>query len=276
MIKALNQWALPKALSIEEAAKKTKALGFDALELDYSVDGKLGPDTTKSEARKVADAVRAAGLEVASVASAIGWEYNIASDNAGERKTATKHVKKMIQVAAWSGTDAILVIPGMVAAVFIDKPPVSYEAVWDRALAAFRDLAPFAEEHNVQIGLETVWNKFLLSPLEMRDFVDAVGSRCVRAYLDIGNVIFNGYPEQWIRILGKRICRLHAKDYSQQIGGLNGFVPLCHGDVNWPEVAKALREIGYEGYLIAELFPGGPHPDAQLVAASRAMDYILG
>src|SRR5659263_668632 len=88
------------------------------------------------------------------------------------------------------------------------------------------------------IGLENVWNKFLLSPIEMRDFIDKIDSSYVGAYLDVGNVINTGYPEQWIRILGKRIKKVHFKDFRKSVGTLSGFVDLLAGDVDYPEVMK--------------------------------------
>ncbi|RKY67851.1 MAG: sugar phosphate isomerase/epimerase, partial [Candidatus Latescibacterota bacterium] len=139
-----------------------------------------------------------------------------------------------------------------------------------------RELAPVAEQLKVAVCVENVWNKFLLSPLEMRDFVDAVDSEYVGVYFDVGNVIPMGYPEHWIQILGKRIKRVHFKDFRRNVGTLDGFVDLLEGDVNWPEVMAALRRIGYNSYATAEMIPPYTHhPEALVCNTSRSMDYIL-
>ncbi len=110
----------------------------------------------------------------------------------------------------------------------------------------------------VVIAIENVWNKFLLSPLEMRDFIDSFKSNAVGAYFDVGNVLLIGYPEQWIRILGHRIKRVHVKDFKRSVGTVEGFVDLLEGDVDFTAVKEALADIGYDGYLTAELLPFTP------------------
>jgi len=153
-----------------------------------------------------------------------------------------------------------------------DFKPISYDVVYERSLKVMRELAPHAENYRVAIGVENVWNKFLLSPLEMRDFVDRVGSDYIGVYFDVGNILLFGFPEQWIRILGKRIKKIHLKDFKKSIGTVNGFCDLTEGDVNWKEVIKALKEVGYDSYLTAEIMPYTPD---LLEKASRAMDRIL-
>ena len=139
-----------------------------------------------------------------------------------------------------------------------------------------KKLAKIAEEYGVQIGFENVWNKFLLSPLEMRNFIDAVGSDWVGAYFDTGNVVYSGYPEHWINILGKRIKKVHFKDYRKGVGTLDGFVDLLAGDVNYPEVMKAFDEIGYDDWVSAEMIPSYRYyPDTLIYNTSRAMNSIL-
>ena len=152
------------------------------------------------------------------------------------------------------GVDAILVVPGCVNARFIDGcAEMPYDVVYDRALEAMQELKKDAEEAGVVIALENVWNKFLLSPLEMRDFIDKIGSDYVKVYYDVGNTQFIGFPEHWIKILGNRIARIHMKDFKESIGNLDGFCELLEGNVNFPAVMNALREVGYDGYLTAEI-----------------------
>ena len=122
-----------------------------------------------------------------------------------------------------------------------------------------------------------MWNKFLLSPMEMADFIDKVGSDYVGSYFDVGNVVYIGHPEHWIKILGKRIKKVHLKDYRKEAGGLCGFVDLLSGDVNWKNVTDKLGEIGYDGWVTAEMLPPYTfYPETIVYNTSNAMDKILG
>ncbi|HOE09649.1 MAG TPA: TIM barrel protein, partial [Treponemataceae bacterium] len=120
------------------------------------------------------------------------------------------------------------------------------------------------------------WNKFLLSPLEMRDFIDKINSPFVGAYFDVGNVIYSGYPEHWIKILGNRIKKVHFKDYRRDVGNLFGFVDLLSGDVNYPAVVKELQNIGYDSFVTAEMTPYKYYKEQLIYTTSLAMDKILG
>ena len=137
--------------------------------------------------------------------------------------------------------------------------------------ARSKSLAPFAEELGVTLGVENVWNKFLLSPLEMRDFLDKIGSPRVKSYFDVGNVVATGYPEQWIRILGERIARVHFKDFQRDVATLDGFCDLLEGDADYAAVMRELRAVGYDGPVAAEFFD--VEDDLPKIAA--AMDRIL-
>jgi hexulose-6-phosphate isomerase len=119
-----------------------------------------------------------------------------------------------------------------------------------------------------------VWNKFLLSPLEMRDFVDASGDGAY-AYFDAGNVLVSGYPEHWIDILGGRICKVHVKDFNRKIGNITGFVDLFAGDVNFANVMAALRRVKYDGFITAEVSAYNAAPELLLQNVSAAMDKMF-
>ena len=153
---------------------------------------------------------------------------------------------------------------------------VAYDRAYDYALEAISQLAADAKDAGVAIGVENVWNKFLLSPLEMRDFIDKTGSPYVGAYFDVGNVVFSGYPEHWIRILGKRIRKIHFKDFRRMTAGLTGFVDLLAGDVDFPKVMEALEEAGYDGYCNAEMGAYAHYPLQMIYNTSHAMDRIFG
>jgi hexulose-6-phosphate isomerase len=130
----------------------------------------------------------------------------------------------------------------------------------------------------VRIALENVWNRFLLSPIEMRDLVDSAGSRAVTALFDVGNCLAFGYPEHWIRVLGRdRLFRVHFKDWRRAAGITTaaGFVAPLAGDVNWPAVLSALDDVGYAGPLTVEVACGA-HMDpaahlGSLAASLRAL-----
>jgi L-ribulose-5-phosphate 3-epimerase len=156
---------------------------------------------------------------------------------------------------------------------------VPYDAAYERAHAFIAAALPLAEQHRVCLAIENVWNKFLLSPLEMCAFIDSFGSAWVGSYLDVGNVVATGYPEHWIRILGSRIKRVHFKDYRRAVGTVHGFVELLSGDVNWPAVMRELRAIGYTGWVAAEMIPPVPFykhcPETLIENTARALDRIF-
>ena len=197
------------------------------------------------------------------------------------RERAAHVLRRQIECAAALGIDAVLVIPGVVGADFIpDAAPVPYDLAYERAREFVAGAVPLAAKHRVHLAVENVWNKFLLSPLEMRSFVDSFGSEWVGSYFDIGNTLATGYPEHWIPILGPRLRRVHFKDFRRSVGTIHGFVELLSGDANWPAVVAALRAAGYTGWVAAEMIPPIPfykhHPEVLVANASRAMDAILG
>ena len=197
----------------------------------------------------------------------------------GQRTIRLSRAPRMgLAAAPLLGTAAILLIPGAVEVFFMPDSEVSpYDVAYDRALELVKSLVPSAEKHGVHIGIENVWNKMFMSPLELAGFIDAAGSPWVGSYFDVGNVVKFGYPEQWVRILGKRIKRVHFKDYRIDAGFPQGFVDLLAGEVNWPEVMKAFREVGYDGWVAPEMIPPYKHCATQIIYnSSAAVDAILG
>jgi len=274
--KSINQWAFAKDTA-KECMELAKDAGFEAIELAMAEDGDIALSSSEQDIRALREIADRIEIELSSLATGLFWSYSLTSDDAEIRKKALDVAKKELEIASWLGVDAILVVPGAVGVDFVPGSEViPYDVVYERALAAIQELASVAEQCEVMVGVENVWNKFLLSPLEMRDFVDQVGSEYVGVYFDVGNVIPTGYPEHWIRILGKRIKRVHFKDFRRNVGTLDGFVDLLEGDVNWPAVIAALRGVGYNSYATAEMIPPySHHPEALICNTSRAMDYIL-
>ena len=248
---AMNQWVFPGDMPITQALTLAKKVGFDAFEVCVGSKGPVSLEATEKDILAIRHHATSIGIELTSVGCGMGWELPLSSPDPSIRTRGKEALAKTLQIAHWLGVDSVLTVPGMVT------PEVAYDVALENALTSIQEIVPVAEKLNVCIALENVWNKFLLSPTEMRDFIDQFESPCVGAFFDIGNIILYGYPEQWIRILGKRIRMVHAKDFRASAGNFDGFVMLLEGSVNWPAVMAAFREVGYDKALVAEF---GPYP----------------
>lgn len=277
MKKGISIWSFGN-LSLAEAFRLASEAGFDGVEVALNETGEASLASTEKEWQHIKHMADECGLELYSVACGLYWDYPLTSDNETTRHRAMDIVKKEIDTAQALGCDSCLVIPGTVCADFIDPTcVVDYQTAYERSLAAFSKLKTYAEQAKVNIGLENVWNKFLTSPIEMKEFIDTIGSNFVGSYLDVGNVLLNGFPEHWIRILGQRIKKVHFKDYRKAAGGLHGFVDLLAGDVNYPAVMEALGAVGYDGWVTAEMIPNyAAYNEALIYNTSLSMDRILG
>lgn len=275
MKKGISIWAFPNQ-EPRDCFRMAKRFGYDGIELSFDESGPISPQSAeKSDLMEIRKAAESHGLSLYSLASGLYWSTSLTAEDPAERERAEQLVRKQLDAAAALGCDTILILPGMVSGLGAADPVVPYEIVYERAQAALLRLAEYAEKKRVTIGIENVWNKFLLSPMEMRDFIDRIGSQRVAAYFDVGNVVRDGYPEQWIRILGHRIAKVHFKDYKRAIGTISGFVELLAGDVDFAAVMRALREVGYDGWVTAEVFPSNSDFEAFLRKTSEAMDCIL-
>lgn len=276
MKKSINQWSFPSDYSLVQCCDKALAAGFQAIEPSFALEGELTPQMKDAEVLAVKRLAADRGLELASLASGVFWGTPPTHDDPKVRARAAELIRRQLEVASLLGVGAILAVPGLVGADFIPGSPViQYDTAYGRAQEFIASAAAHAKACNVVIGVENVWNKLLLSPMEMRAFVDGCGSPFVKAYFDVGNVLLTGYPEHWVRILGQRIVRVHIKDFKTSVGNINGFTDLLAGDVNFPEVMKALREVGYDSYITAEM-GGYRHYSDQIVDnTSAAMDRIL-
>ena len=277
MKKGINIWSFPSGTVKENLALAKKA-GFEGVELALGAEGELSMSSSERELLEIRKTAEDMGLSLYSLSSGLCWDYRLSDDDAANRIKAKDMIKKQLEAAKILGADTILVIPGVVNVEFsYPERRVAYDVVYERSLEGLMELKSYAEDLKVNIGLENVWNKFLLSPMEMRDFIDKIGSDYVGSYLDVGNTLYCSYPEDWVRILGKRIKKVHFKDYRMAAGGLHGFVDLLAGDVNYPEVVKALNEIGYDGWVSAEMIPNYKYyTDTIIYNTSCSMDKILG
>lgn len=271
MLKGINQWCYPEQTSLEKVFEYSRDAGFHAVELNlYEADGVgLTVETTKEEALKIKAIAEKYRIKLRSLSTSLLWKMSLCSPDKQVRQQGIRVVEKMLEIAGYIGMDTILVVPGAVS------EQVSYEECYKRSQVSIREIIPTAEKYDVKIGIENVWNKFLLSPLEMARYIDDFESDYVGAYFDVGNVLQFGYPEQWIRLLGKRVFKVHVKDFNTAVGNGAGFVPLLAGDVNWRAVIDALREIGYEDTLTAELSPYSFCPHTLADDTARHLDIIL-
>jgi len=280
MKKSISIWSFYGKGSLEDKLALAREAGFTGFEIDLTENGPVNLKSSHTELLDLRRLVEKAGLEFSGLATGLYWGSNAASHDPEIRKKAATILAKQIETAQVLGIDAILVVPGAVGVDFIPGCEiVPYEAAYQRATEFLRQALPEAEKRKVRIGIENVWNKFLLSPLEMRAFIDQFGSEWVGSYFDVGNVLATGYPEHWIEILGNRIARVHFKDYRRAVGSADGFCDLLSGDVDWPRVVRALRSVPYAGWVTAEMIPPVPFykhaPEVLIHNTSRAMDAIL-
>ena len=275
MKKGINIWAFSSA-DLASNFDVARDAGFEGVELALDEAGAVGLDSSRDELSAVKELAVEKQIELYSLATGLYWKYSMTSDDPATRAKAEDVVVRQLEAAAALGCDTILVIPGMVAGLSPGGEVVPYDVVYERAYEAISRLAPRARSLGVAIGLENVWNGFFLSPLEMRDFVDKINNPFVKVYFDVGNVIREGYAEQWINILAGRIAKVHFKDYKRAVGTLDGFCDLLSGDVDYPAVVAALSAIRYDDWVTAEVFPYRNHPEALIYGASAAMDRILG
>jgi L-ribulose-5-phosphate 3-epimerase len=270
----INHWAFGDK-NLADSFKLAKQAGFQSIEVNFAESGEITAKSTKSEMQKIKRVAAKIGIELSSMSSGLFWRYSFTSDKKEDREQAKKNATKMLELASFLEVETILIVPGHVWSFAPEAGIIPYDIAYDRSLKAMTELAPIAEKYQVHIGIEHVWSKFLLSPLEYRDFIDKVGSKYLGAYFDVGNVLLYGFPEQWIRILGKRIKAVHFKDFKTQVATLEGFCPLLYGDVNWSEVMQAFREVKYNGYVTGELFPPKQLPDQMIFDTAAAMKRIV-
>ncbi len=269
MKKAINGWAFPRQMDLHEVVKATVDAGFDGYEPCISEDGFLRLGSWKEDSQVIKAEVEGSGLEISSIASGLNWKYPLSSPDDKVCEKGLQVVEESLRAASLLGARTVLVVPGVVT----EEVPYSY--AYKRSLENLKKIMPLAEDLGVDVGLENVWNKFLLSPLEFKRFLEDIGSERAKAYFDVGNVLVNGYPQDWIRTLGEYISCVHVKDFKTEVGNIRGFTYLLQGDVNWPQVMKAFVDVGYDYYLVAELGSFKFFPDEMLRSTSASLERII-
>ena len=261
--KSLKYTMVKEKMPIVDQFRMLVDIGFDGVEMDSPSD--INVD-------EVLAAKEATGLEIPGVINSVHWKSPMSDPDPAVRAACVEATKTALRDCRAYGGTTVLLVPAVV------NDQVSYADAYQRSQAAIREVLPVAEETGVRIAIENVWNNFLLSPLEAARYVDELDSDKVGWYFDVGNIVRYGWPEHWINVLGDRIIKLDIKEYSrkkeQEEGTWKGFdVDLMAGDCNWPEVNKALANIGYEGWASAEV-PGGDRK--RLAHISKKMDAIFG
>ncbi len=277
MKKGISIWSFAES-NLDECFRLAKDAGFDGVELALAEDGPVNLNSTKEDMEEIKELAKKYGLELYSVASGLYWQSNYTASTEDVREKAKAITRKQLELASYLGCQSILVVPGSVGIDFeAGSEIIDYDVAYDRCLEVLKELALYAEKMGVELCIENVWNKFLLSPLEMRDMIDKVNSPFVGSYFDVGNVLYCGYPEQWIKILGSRIKKVHFKDYRRNVGTLDGFVDLLAGNVDYKAVMEAFDKIDYDGWVTAEMLPPyAQYPETILYNTSNSMDKILG
>jgi AP endonuclease, family 2 len=264
-------------IDLQTAFNHTAKAGYDGAELIFGTNGYLTPNTKPNDIihmRKMAEDI---GLEIPSVGVWSLWENNLVSDAPATRQKAEDIILKQIDAAHLLGAKTVLIVPGYVGCDFVKNPEkIRYDKAWERAQNSFAKLAPVAQSAGIKIGIENVWNKFLLSPLELVRFIDEINSESLGIYFDVGNCLYIGYPEHWIEIFAHRIVQIHLSDYRCSQSGLGAFVDLFAGDVDFSAVSKALAVVKYEGYLILEMLPNYKQfPEISCFSNKYAVDKII-
>jgi len=278
MIKCMSYWSTKDGLAnthpVEAALDEAKAAGFAGVELCIGPEGALNVNTTQAECEKIRAMCDARGLVLQTLASGMSWGFNPTSDDPAVRRRSVDLHAAALRRAAWLGCEAMLFVPGVVASP-ISPDRIRYDTAIDRAREACKALLDTAEKVGVDLCIENVWNGLMYSPLELGAFVDAFKSARLAVYFDVGNVLgYHQHPPHWIELLGPRIRRVHIKDYKLNFdwSGSYSFCELTEGDVPWAQTMAALRKIGYDKTIVAEIMP---HSAGLLERTSAAMDRIL-
>jgi L-ribulose-5-phosphate 3-epimerase len=248
---------LPKELSYADRFKLARDTGFARVECQTITDEK--------EAEEIRRASEAAKVPIHSVMNMAHWKFPLSSLDPKDVAESRKGMETSLRNAKLWGAETVLLVPAVV------RPDTTYDQAWKRSQEQIRRLLPMASELKVIIAIEEVWNKFLLSPLEFAHYIDEFKSPWIKAYFDVGNVAFYGYPQQWIRTLDKRIAKLHIKDFLFK-DGRTQWTDLREGGLDWKAIYQALADIGYKGTATVELRGGN---EAYLRDVSQRFDQIL-
>jgi L-ribulose-5-phosphate 3-epimerase len=275
MKKSIGDNMIPKSWALGQGLDLIKKATYDGVDLWMGKTPWFHMSTTDAALLRLRRSVESAGLVVTNVSTVLNWDFPISSPDKKIRDYGIRVVERQIEAAVLLGCDVVLVVPGTV------NRDTNYNDVYKRSVEALQALAPAAEKAKVTIGCEpnTCYERFLLSPREFAQFLDDVGSSHVGVILDTANAHDLGFAEQWIQILGNRMTQLHMRDTLYKRGHSDEDTTatcLYLGDNDWPAIRKALDEIGYDGWLIAEPIPRYRYArDLQFYEAAAAIDRFI-
>ena len=275
MKKSIGDNMIPKGWTFEQGLELVKRAGYDGIELWLGDMPWFQMSTSDGDVRELRRKVENAGLVVSNVSTGLHWASPLSARDPEVRARAAHIVQRQIETAVLLGTDAILVVAGLVT------DEVAYNEVYQRCVDALKPLGETAARAGVRIGCENCNSeqRFLLSPREFRQFLDDVNSPAVGLHLDVGNIHDTGFAEQWIEIHGSRITRIHVKDvlkHRGRCGDQSVYTNLLLGDNNWAAIRAALTKVGYDGWLVAEMEARYRFaPDQQFYDTAQAMDRVI-
>lgn len=277
--KSISMRCFDPDTSTLERLRLAKEAGYDGVEINFEPAEEFTPESTPKQLTELAQMLADTDLSVSAVYNRQQWHYPINSQDDQTRDRGKLIIRQLVDIAAQLESKTVLVVPGAVDnGVFADPPEIiPYQFAYDTALQSCQELGEYAAGAGVSLGLENVWNKFLLSPLEFRQFLQTIDSPAVGMYFDTGNVLRTGFPEHWIDILGQWIKAVQVKDFRVAVDNIEGFVGLLQGNVNWPAVRYALERINYEGWITGEVLPAYKYHAERLIhETSAAIDTIFG
>ena len=260
--KAVKIGMIQEGKTFREKFELIKSLGFEGVEMDSP------SDANREEAKQAAAET---GIVIHGTIDSVHWKQRFSDPDAAVRAAGLEALRTAIKDAAFYGADTVLVVPGAVR----DPKNENFEQCWERSQAEIRKAIPQAKDANVKIAIEVVWNMFITQPDQLVKYVDEFNDPTVGAYFDISNMIRFGFPPQeWIRKLGKRMLKFDFKAYrhSNFMNGTSPWVKIGDGDEPWPQVHKALAEVGYTGWATSEV---GGGDKAELKDIAARMDKVL-
>ncbi|SDI60791.1 sugar phosphate isomerase/epimerase family protein [Natribacillus halophilus] len=262
MKKGLSDAVFIPEWSTETFLKEAGEAGFSGVELNVREDeGELTLQTSPSEARYIVRRAKAYRVDIPSLSTGLFNVYSLASGDRVIRNQGEDIASRMIRLAAEMEVPIVQAVPGVITS---EEP---YEDAYERSKDSLYRLGEEAAASGVTIAIENVSNKFLPSPLEFTRFLKDINHPSVQAYFDNGNAMVTGHPEHFISLLGDRIVAMHVKDYKPSV---KDFVNTFDGNINWPEMMKALATIPYTGYLIATPPYASFHSQKRLVQKASA------
>jgi len=272
--KSIGDNEIPKGWSFDQGLELVKKAGYDGIELWLGDVPWFQMNTTDAQVRELRRKVENAGLVVSNVSTGLHWKYPLSARDPKIREEGIRIVRRQIETATILGADAILVVAGLVTA------EVPYNEVYTRTVEVMKTLAPDAARAGVRIGCENCCSeqKFLMGPREFLLFLKDVNQPSVGIHLDVGNIHFDGFAEQWIEIMGPHITRIHMKDAMKKRGHCcdSVYTNIFLGDNNWKAIRAALSKVGYDGWLVAEMERRyGAAKDQQFYDTAAALDRVI-